>query len=191
MYIFEQLSKSTVANNLRKVTLLNSDVRPYRNAKISFNAKVNPASLIPCQNYVLNSQLQNISEMIKQLPISPLAMLSSRFIKVGGCKFSVGGKMMSLIPPIIEEKHNGGLIVADGMHRCFYALHHDLSIDVILIKEIDDGYPYYALPLPNGWKDVKIVDSKPDIGKEYLEPDNYKRLFRDYNKQFENVQMKR
>ena len=190
MYIFEQLNKSEVLRRLRAVTLLNSSVQPYKKAKIAFNAKVNPSILMPCQNYVLNERLQDISTMITDLAVSPLGLLSSKFCQLAGCRFSHDKKMLSLIPPIIEN-WEGKLIIADGMHRCFYALHRDLLIDVIMIKEIDEECPYYALPLPNRWKDVKIVDSKPEIGKVYKEPDSYKRLFRDYNGQFPNVQMKR
>lgn len=190
MYIFEQFNKSEVLRRLRAVTLLNSNIQPYKKAKIVFNAKVNPLTLTPCQNYVLNDRLQDISTMITDLKVSPLGLLSSRFCQLAGCRFSHDKKMLSLIPPIIEN-WNGQLIIADGMHRCFYALHHDLPIDVIIIKEIDEETPYYALPLPNGWKDVKIVDEKPESGKVYREPDDYKRLFRDYNGQFPNVQLKR
>lgn len=190
MHIFEQLNKQTILKRLREVTLLCSDVKPYSKAKITFSAKINPTSLVPCQNYVLNSQLQNIRDMIDKLPISPLGMLSSRFCQVGGICFSDSGKAMTLLPPIIEN-WAGQLIVADGMHRCFYALQRGLPIDVIFIREINEECPYYALPLPNGWKDVNIVDEKPAIGKVYREPDNYKRLFRDYNGQFPDVQMKR
>jgi hypothetical protein len=109
---------------------------------------------------------------------------------LGGVTFSDNSNVFSLLPPIIEH-WNGKMIVADGMHRVSYAIQNKLMIDFIYIRDIDKRCPYYALPLDNGWKDVKIMENKPEVGKVYREQSDYKRLFRDYNAQFPNIQQKR
>jgi hypothetical protein len=189
MYVISYLTKKNITNKLRQVTLLGSDIRPYAKARITFSASVNPSALWPCQNYVLQSNLQYVGQMVKELQLSPISMFSKRNY-LGGVTFSDNSNVFSLLPPIVEH-WNGKMIVADGMHRVSYAIQNKLMIDFIYIRDIDKRCPYYALPLDNGWKDVKIMENKPEVGKVYREQSDYKRLFRDYNAQFPNIQQKR
>jgi len=179
---------------LRQVPLRGfNGLKPYLNAEISLT-KVSPESLTPCQNYLLKPILASQAVLWAQLKTNhsvDILNLTEDYT------VEFNGEVIPVLPPIVEESFESCgrtmLIINDGMHRISYARATNQRINVIIIRNVEFGYPYYAFPNENGWKDVKLLDELPVgfIKKTYRFPDKYRDYFRDFNAIFPGVQKER
>lgn len=149
--------------------------------------------LNPCQNYVLQSTVDDILELHSEFSNLGIDI----FHLTGAVLFWLEGSnpetdpSIPLLPPIVEYSDTESRwIINDGMHRVYAASTVGRKINVVLISG-KITHPYYAYPLPNAWADVFPVSTVPDTRKEYRNPEDYKALFRDFNSLFPGVQKKR
>ncbi|MCK5716129.1 MAG: hypothetical protein KAH77_01480 [Thiomargarita sp.] len=179
MKILHVMSSKEFLKQFLQVTLKDSKVKAYSTASI---CTIPNMVSIP-QRYVLEPILAR------------LLRLDSAFIAQGvdilnldcAITYKYGKNTYTIMPPVIE--HDGNML-ADGMHRVYYARQRGITARVVYAQ---NNHPYYAYPLQNGWDDVMEIPilTSNFKRKEYKEPDNHTRLFRDYNKVFEGVQVKR
>lgn len=79
------------------------------------------------------------------------------------------------------------------MHRIFAARELGKEISALVVDNVPDEYPYYALAVEDGGDGVEAWAELPDdfVRKAYRIPSNYKALFRDFNEVFPGAQGQR
>lgn len=196
---WEKLSTDETLSRFKRTRLRGFD-QPYvyEPAELTLERAIDTDRLMPAQRYVLESDLQSVFALEKM------------FLMQGINIYDLDGVLLfwierdgeeegpiPLAPPIVEEslEANGERIwlINDGMHRVTAARKRGMPINIILAKGVSIDYPYYALPLENGWADVVELSELPDgfQKKSYRNPDNYKALFRDFNDVFPGIQKQR
>jgi hypothetical protein len=192
-------TESELLSRLRETRLMGFG-RPlvYENATLELVRNADPQTLVPAQTYVLK---QNIANILK---------LHETFMAVGIDLFSLTGCLYfktdtmpedtapkPFIPPVVEESVEPDgrkvLLINDGMHRVYAALKLNRPLNIVLARNVNRDYPYYAYPLPHGWADVKEEDvlGKDYVKKTYRYPENYKAYFRDFNSVLDGIQEER
>lgn len=158
----ERHSKEELFEKLRKVTLLNRpNVLIYANSSLElkeFKAK----DLAPAQRYVLIPGLEKIRALLCAL----IQHYVNLFRLDGYITIYIEGfEPIDVLPPIIElSKEKDGKVynlINDGMHRIFLAKLLNMPIQCVLIGNIPAAFPYYALPLPNGWNGIEQLPALP------------------------------
>ena len=190
---FDFIDMDEVVKKLRCVKLLGHGLKcVYQNAKAEIE-NVSPLKLVPTQRYVLSSSLKTIENLYVLFNKIGIDI----FNLDGGIRYTLNDKIFHLLPPIIEMTDNslGGFVplICDGMHRIKCSIQLNKEIRVICFHNLPPEFPYYAHPLPNGWKDVRIIDRIPPKfqKKVYREPNAHKLLFRDINSVFPGIQFSR
>jgi hypothetical protein len=199
---------SELISRLRGLTMLQDrNAFPYKDAKINATNTVLAEVLSPCQLYVLASEYEKVHRlrhfMLIQHGIDILQLGKTMVGGVGGerqealgfVEYRVdGGETITILPPIIEHSlevdNRKCLLINDGMHRCYLSLVSRITPHVIVVDDVPKELPYYAWPLPGGWRDVKIVHdiSEIPLKKFHRVPHPaYKALYRDFNSVFQNV----
>lgn len=177
-----------VIEKIKKVTMLkdqNNNV--YKHAYITIMT-VDPETLFPCQYYILRDSL-NEKILLREAFDNKLDI--DIFNLCGGYTFKTtnGPETRTLLPPIVEEslELDGKIypLINDGMHRISLARLQKSKITIIYIRGASE--PYYAYPLPNGWKDVQIISelNKGTVKKIHRISDN-KKLYRNFDSVFFN-----
>jgi len=204
----ETRSRGELIAKLQQVTLRGSSVQPYLNARIDV-VTIDPSILAPTQRYVLTDELKKIEQvrwdLLKNHNQDILQL--NGYIKcsypeeIDPTKFSDLGKSyvepqpkktIDVLPPVIEEhfNHKGGidLLICDGQHRSYLAYTMGTLINVAYVRGVNVNHPYYAYALPSGWKDVEIRDDIPqNYIKKFHVDKEHKKLYRNFNSQFENI----
>ncbi|MCX6897020.1 MAG: hypothetical protein NTZ16_16350 [Verrucomicrobia bacterium] len=158
----------------------------YKDADITIEP-VKISDMSPCQNYVLNPIVNHITTMFK--------CASFIFDLQEGLMIEWCGTVVPFLPPIIEKQtinRQEKLIVMDGIHRVFTAKSLGFeSVSCVMVNKIK--YPYYALPTENGWDGVVRLDAMDESfnKKVYVDPLDYKALFRLINDEFPGIQTRR
>jgi hypothetical protein len=193
----EPIDRSELLAAIRRTRLIGFDgARPYANARVQLEPRLDTAGLAPAQRYVLRAGVQTILELRAALLEHGIDV----FALDGGVRVRTSAaphELVPLIPPVVEESLEPDgrrvLIINDGIHRVFAARSLGLPISVVAARGVPEQYPYYALALPGGWSDVVALDGLPDgfQKKAYRNPDNYKALFRDFDEQFPGMQKPR
>ena len=195
----ECLSSEWVCETLRQVPLVGTPAEhPYAHAKIEWDVAQKRAELYYAQLYLLKPQLEVIqslaSQLWKILARNPFRLdyglcLILRFAQDEAVQFCYW------FPPILEEAFlpdgRPVLLVADGMHRVFLSSSYDSShLSAIRVTNLDPAFPYYAYPQARDWDKLVLLDAKPppSARKNYREGANPKRLFRNYNALFPELQ---
>lgn len=185
---FKFLSENDIISKLKNLTMLKDRTNHvYSEAYMSI-ISVNPTALFPCQYYILKSELDKKIELKEAFEKH---MRRNIFALYGGYEFDVNNEPGSrtLIPPIIEEsiELDGGIypLINDGIHRIYLAMLLKTNITIIYIRGSKE--PYYAYPLPNKWKDVKVVNEIiPGTVKKIYRITNNKKLYRNFDSVFTN-----
>ena len=154
----------------------------------------------PCQNYYLEDNVKNITNLRNQIlsehniDVFSMGMSSNR--SVGYIDIELpSGELMPYMPPIVETYLPEKFLVNDGIHRLIAATRAGIEFpDCIVIDKPD--WPYYAYPLDAGWDGVQKIEGELPEGfakKSYRLPtkDLYKQLFRNFNDVFPGVQKDR
>lgn len=194
---YELVPELDLLARLKKTPLRGFDnIEVYKDATLSLKTKVEPETLTPPQRYVLTPGVNTILD------------LDDTFSVLGVDIFALRGAILfwevsmdpdkdvpiPFLPPIVEVSHErDGLVVDlinDGMHRVYAARKRKKSINIVHVENVPLEYPYYAYAMLEGWSAVQEFEELPDVflKKEYRNPENYKSLFRQFNKIFPGVQ---
>jgi hypothetical protein len=196
----ETRSRGELLSKLEHVTLRGSSVQPYLGARIDI-VTLDPAILAPTQRYVLTSELKKIEQvrwgLLKDQHIDILQLdgyLKCSYTNMDSINYETPPKehVIDVLPPVIEERFNprGGidLLICDGQHRCYLAYTMGTLLSVAYIRGVSKLYQYYAYALPNGWSDVEIITNLHEgYIKKFHVAQEHKKLYRDFNSQFENI----
>ena len=170
----------------------------YRHAKLELLQNCPVSELVPPQRYVLSGTVQTILELyeeFKSLGVDIFALQGALLFWTDGMDLT--GPPIPFLPPIVEEstERDGQVVklVNDGMHRTFAARMLGLKPNVIFVSNLPPEYPYYAYGFQGGWSQVQYFDELPDVfqKKDYRNPENYKKLFRQFNAVFPGIQEQR
>jgi len=186
----ERFTEEQLVERLRTVTMLKApEVKVYDRAFISLE-KIAAAHLSPPQNYILKSELTKVRTLKWALEEHGVDL----FVLDGFLRLTIEGfdEPVDLLPPVVEEsiEQDGSvhLIVNDGMHRVYMALREWVIPQVVLIRGVPKGLPYYAYPVPGGWDKVEERDDlPPGYLKKWHRIANYHALYRNFNSAFTNV----
>ncbi|WP_130471353.1 hypothetical protein [Candidatus Magnetaquicoccus inordinatus] len=171
----------------------------YEHASLRLVRDVDPLSLYPAQNYVLQEEhqrLHTLYELFMRQGINIFALTGAILFWLR-YEDGVEEGPIPLTPPLVEISHepDGRLLplINDGMHRVYTAMRLQSTINIVQITNVPRQWPYYAYPLANGWADVQELRSLPVdyVKKAYRDPQNYKDLFRDFNGVFPGIQKQR
>ncbi|MFI0484677.1 hypothetical protein [Actinomadura sp. 9N215] len=171
--IWENLPEGVILNgaSLSRGELRNILVRVphYRSIKVNDIEVKGVAihSLYSCCQTVKATKLDRISlllEAYRRFTLDPFE----------ACKVEEGGKMVTLLPPIIERQPDGRMVVIDGMHRLFQlATRTDLQQSVCLV--LSNVGPLPSQPIP--FQEVRVSSIKIARSENFI---NYNHdLFRD------------
>jgi hypothetical protein len=197
---YELIDQQTLLASLQQTRLMgHGQYSIYRNATLSLQEAVDPNILVPAQRYVLESDFRRIESLYKSFLRADIDIFSL----TGGLWFwqeeSDAGEAegpIPLTPPIVEESFESGgkkiWLISDGMHRVYTARKLGKRINIILVQNVPEIYPYYAYPLTQGWEEVMELTTLPDdFQKKTYREENYKALFRNYNEVLPGIQKQR
>jgi len=186
----QRFSPNQLIERLRKVTMLKApEIQVYANAFISLE-NIAVQSLSPPQNYILREELKKVRELKWALQEHGIDIFNiNGFVRL---TFEDYGEPVDLLPPVVEEsiERDGTVhfIVNDGMHRVYMALREWVIPQVTLIRGVPKDLPYYAFPVPGGWKNLEERDDlPPGYLKKWHRIANYHALYRNFNSAFRNV----
>jgi hypothetical protein len=205
-------SKGELIEKLRHVTLRGSGVQPYLNSYISIET-LDPRVLDPTQRYCLIGEIKKIEQLRWAIEYDygfdilrlngylevtyPERSITPDQLKDLGdlCPeepVTVPEHQIDILPPVIEEYIDPfgklHLIVCDGQHRCRLAYQMGVPINVVYVRGVHSGYPYYAHVLPRGWDDVELITNLTEgYVKKFHVQKNHKALYRDFNSVFSNI----
>lgn len=177
---------------LRRVPLRDGVVRPYAAARLSLET-LETSVLAPAQNYVLRDGVERVLRLREALAVHEV----DPFALDGAVLVTTEQGVVPLLPPVVEESHEPdgttALLVADGLHRVSGARSLGLPLTVVVVRDVDPAWPYYAYPLAEGWAGVELLDVLREgrQKKAYRQPQSYKALFRDFNAVYPGVQQQR
>jgi pyrimidine deaminase RibD-like protein len=105
-------------------------------------------------------------EKFKLFRLTQLAALKSRFDIPTAA--AVLGSPWAIVPPIVEERADGQLVVIDGAHRVYSAaLRQQVVIDVLLVSGVTEALP--ARPRKNS-EDIRLGFERVPRAERYDEP---------------------
>ncbi|MBF0582876.1 MAG: hypothetical protein HQL80_01430 [Magnetococcales bacterium] len=196
----EPISETELLDRFRQ-TRLRGFGQPlvYQQAELTLVRQVEPRTLYPAQNYVLQADYERLHGLYEAF----LQQGHNIFALEGGLFFWVRQQdgdeegPIPLTPPVVEISREADgrtlPLINDGMHRVYTAMRLQQPIHIILARHVPPQWPYYAYPLPNGWADVEELQQLPEnyVKKAYRDPENYKDLFRDFNGIFPGIQKQR
>jgi hypothetical protein len=143
------------------------------------------------QYYILREQLLKLRELKWRLEENGIDFFNlDGFVRM---TLDNMPSIVDLLPPVIEETitKSGRVInvINDGMHRLYIANLEWTIPRVIYIRGIPKELYYYSHPIPyQDWSKVEILKSiSPNFLKKWHRTEQNKKLFRNFNSQFENV----
>ncbi len=197
----ETIPEETLLARFRQ-TRLRGFGRPlvYERARLELVRHVDPATLYPAQNYVLQAdhhRLRDFHALFLEKGHNIFALEGGLLFWIRDDRTGEEEGPIPLTPPVVEislEPDGRTLpLINDGMHRVYTAMRLHQPIHIIQVQNVPTQWPYYAYPLANGWQDVEELVELPEnyIKKAYRDPDHYKDLFRDFNELFPGIQKQR
>lgn len=177
---------------MRKVGMLTQpDVKPYADARLKLQT-FRSTDLAPVQTYVLADELLKVRELRWELAAWGVNLFHlDGYVSI---KTDESGEDWIDVLPVIVEMWDGknrlypAPILNDGMHRAYLAMMEGELPQCVMVEGIPEDLPYYAFPLPSGWRDVRLVNEIPDgFIKKYHVIRDYKSLYRNFNLGFNNV----
>ena len=194
---FKKHSKEELIKRLRKVTLLYSSktknpIYVYKNAEIKLT-NLPVSTLMPENFYQIDRVLLKLRNLQKVL-----AEHSLDIFNLNGYVTYVTNESenpYTLLPVIIEYQleKDGSInpIILDGLHRISIARSQKLdTVRVVKVAKVSSKYPVFGYANPNGWQDVKLVQTAPDKKDKRLwrfPLEEVYKYYRNFNSAFDNV----
>lgn len=155
---------------LRNIGLVGDpECKPYRNAHFS-SLRVDPNGLSLGQKYVYRHTYTDIMEKFKEL-FSEFTMprgISKLTPQIVIGRDETGQIVLAHYVCPIFEKHDGNMVILDGVHRDFIVKNAGTTIESIVIDNIEAPFPC----TPHPWDDVSVIDDKPpEIADRYFDLD--------------------
>jgi hypothetical protein len=185
---YDLLTEADLLSRLKRIRLRGFDrAEVYRDATLEV-IETDPERLVPAQGYVLQDDVQailDVADAFAPLGVDVFALRGALLFWLQGSKPEEAP--IPFLPPVIEESVEADgktvLLINDGIHRVYAARKRGRKINVVLARNVPAHYPYYAYPLPGGWKQVEELTELPKgyKKKEYRDPVNHKALFRDFD----------
>lgn len=193
----ETFSQAELLARLRQTRLRGfGQPEVYREASLELRAGCQTSLLASAQYYALRPNLEKILQLREALLEWELDILALQ----GGLLIRTSQhpeEQIPVLPPIVEESLEPDgrrvLLVADGIHRVLAARQLGLPLSILLVRQVPPQYPYYAYALEGGWEEMELMDELPDLylKHHYRLPDNYRALYREYDRVFPGVQKAR
>ncbi|MCL6612680.1 MAG: hypothetical protein K6T66_14185 [Peptococcaceae bacterium] len=186
----ERHGPEELLGRMRRVSMLtHPDVLIYNEAFISLE-KIRTEFLSPPQSYILTSELQKVRRLrwaLQEFGVELFCL--DGYVTVWLEDYD---EPVDVLPPVVEEsvEEDGSVhfIICDGMHRVSLARMEWVIPQVVFIRGIPRDKPYYAYPVPGGWKEVVTRDDLPEgFIKKWHRIREYKTLYRNFNSAFNNV----
>ena len=165
-----------LATLIKNITTLDGQ-KPFANARIQL-LKVDPNHCNIGQRFVYRENyvklLEELGHLFKKFVVAPGIVELGAYMAFGIDR-SDAYAMAYYIPPIIE-KHDGQIVIMDGIHRNFIAKQIGSPINAIVVENV-------AIPFPcslHSWNEIEVISlaQKPkDINLRYF--DLQQQLFRD------------
>jgi hypothetical protein len=196
---YEIISEIELLTRLKKTPLRGFDnVEVYKDATLSLERAIDPEILMPPQRYVLTQGIrvvEDLADSFETLGIDIFGLTGALLFWPEGSDPEKDNPI-PFLPPMVEESYEPDRIVKlvnDGMHRVYIARKRSRTINIVYATNVPREYPYYAYAMLEGWGAVREFDELPDEfqKKDYRNPDNYKALFRQFNKVFPGIQEQR
>lgn len=159
---------------LESVTLLGSDVRPYKGCNIE-TGRLDPTRLKLAQTFVerlkYQAMLESFSALFKKFCVTKGVAKCTALIACGRTSGGVRA-IAHYIPPLVEV-HNTNLLL-DGVHRNFLVMAVGTTLEAIFVEGVNADYPC----TPQPWSEVSVVEAKPPKDKRYfnLKPELFRNL---------------
>lgn len=203
----ETRSSGELIIKLQEVKLRDSNVQPYIGARIDLITLM-PSELSPCQRYVLMPELKKVEtlrwDILEETGHVDILKLNGyikchydpQYVTAGEKNEKIyeseESTTIDIIPPVCEEytteDYKLKIKINDGLHRCFLAYQMGVPVTVAYVRGADPRYPYYSHIVPGGWEAVEIIDKLDEnYVKKFHVSKNYKKLFRNFNSQFDNI----
>jgi len=191
----EYFSEKELIRRIRRTPLRGSNIFPYKDCDIyikTFRKKSASRIIRPCQFYYLKHNYETILMTINDIychGLDPYELNGFLRLHEENEKDDTI-EIHDFLPPILEHTNIHGYLLCDGLHRVKNWIddNSERYLDCLVID--DPSSPYYALPNPNGWSDVKECIKPPKVKKLYRF-DNYRDYFKDFNIEFKNVSKER
>lgn len=142
-------------------TLTDPEARPYGGAEISIE-EVPIGDFHPTQLYYIGDNLSQ-QRIIRNFLI-PHGEDTLR-MKNGGIVMTVAdGRTEVMIPPIVEDCVDYGLVLVDGTHRTQLAVQMGRKVIVaVLIRSVSPEYAVTNRGLPNEWGDMRYFPTVDEL----------------------------
>lgn len=155
------IPQEEVFEGLREAsTLADPQARPYKDADFSIQ-EIEIADIKPTQLYEIaehTSRVEKIRNYILSLNQDILRMT------FGGVEFSTVNGSEILLPPIVENNSEEGLMLLDGTHRSFLAKKLGMkTMNFLLVDNIAEQFSLTQRRLPNNWDEITTFETLQDL----------------------------
>lgn len=155
------VEQSEVINGLYQAsTLADRQARPYQGANINYqNIKLN--EIRPTQYYQIEENIQRLV-MIRSFVLSYGQDILN--FDDGGVELLIQSNSEIMLPPIVENDSQEGLIILDGTHRSFLARRMGMiAMRFILIDGVSEKFALHKRRLANEWHEVQRFETVLDL----------------------------
>lgn len=157
------VSRSEVVDGLFQTsTLADPQARPYQGASISYQ-NIKLTEIKPTQYYQVEENVRQVEE-IRNFVLSygqDILNLSD-----GGVELVVNSQAEIMLPPIVENDPQEGLIILDGTHRSFLARRLGMTaMQFILIDGVREEFALNKRRLSNEWHEIQSFETMLDLKK--------------------------
>lgn len=155
------VDRNEVINGLFEAsTLANPDARPYKGANINYE-KIKFNEIRPTQFYRIEENIQKLAEIRKFVLEYGQDILN---LLAGGVELVSGLQSEIILPPIVENDPQEGLVILDGTHRSFLAQRLGMAaMNFILIDGVNEEFALNKRRLANEWSEVQSFETVLDL----------------------------
>lgn len=157
------VSRSEVVDGLFQAsTLSDPQARPYQGASISYQ-NIKFAEIKPTQYYKIEENIRQMEEIRNFILSYGQDILN---LSDGGVELVVNSQAEIMLPPIVENDPQEGLIILDGTHRSFLAKRLGMTaMQFVLIDGVKEEFALNKRRLSNEWHEIQSFETVLDLKK--------------------------